>query len=67
MDNSNNNNLWYNKRLRHFAHENRSGMTKAEACLWKYVLSGKRMCGINFAGKDQYSITSLILCAKTLC
>ena len=23
-------------------------MTKAEACLWKYVLSGRRMCGYQF-------------------
>ena len=48
MDNPNNNNLWYNKRFRHFAHENRSDMTKAEACLWKYVLSGRRMGGYQF-------------------
>ncbi|WP_411272792.1 endonuclease domain-containing protein, partial [Daejeonella sp.] len=48
MENPNNNNLWYNKRLRRFAHENRSDMTKAEACLWKYVLSGRRMGGYQF-------------------
>ncbi len=48
MENPNNNNLWYNKRLRRFAHENRADMTKAEACLWKYVLSGRRMCGYQF-------------------
>ena len=41
-------NLWYNKAFRHFAHVNRSDMTKAEACLWKYVLCGRRMCGYQF-------------------
>ncbi|MES3016512.1 MAG: endonuclease domain-containing protein [Bacteroidota bacterium] len=48
MENPNNNNLWYNKNLGRFAHENRSDMTKAEACLWKYVLSRRRMCGYQF-------------------
>ncbi len=43
-----NHNLWYNKKLRRYAHENRNDMTKAEACLWKYVLSGRRMCGYQF-------------------
>lgn len=28
----------YNKQLQPFAHELRNRMTKAEACLWKYVL-----------------------------
>ncbi len=37
------NNNFYNKRLQSFAHENRYEMTKAEACLWKFVLSGKRL------------------------
>ena len=48
MENLNNNNLWYNKRFCRFAHENRSEMTKAEACLWKYVLGGRRMGGYQF-------------------
>jgi very-short-patch-repair endonuclease len=48
MDNPNNNNLWYNKTFRPFADSNRSHMTKAEACLWKYVLSGRKMCGYQF-------------------
>lgn len=48
MENLNNNNLWYNKGFRRFAHENRSEMTKAEACLWKYVLGGRRMGGYQF-------------------
>jgi very-short-patch-repair endonuclease len=41
-------NLWYNKRLRNFANENRKDMTKAEACLWKYVLSARKMKGYSF-------------------
>lgn len=41
-------NLWYNKRLRNFANENRKDMTKAETCLWKYVLSAKKMKGYQF-------------------
>jgi very-short-patch-repair endonuclease len=42
-------NLWhYNRNLRHFANENRKEMTKAEACLWKYVLSKRQMEGYQF-------------------
>ncbi len=37
------NNNFYNKRLQPFAHEKRYEMTKAEACLWKFVLSGKKL------------------------
>lgn len=36
-------NNFYNKRLQSFAHENRYEMTKAEACLWKFVLSSKKL------------------------
>ena len=35
-------NNFYNKHLKSFAHENRYEMTKAEACLWKFVLSSKK-------------------------
>lgn len=35
-------NNYYNKHLKDFARENRNGMTKAEACLWKYVLKAKQ-------------------------
>lgn len=38
----------YNKKLKPLAHANRYQMTKAEACLWKYVLSAKKMCGYSF-------------------
>lgn len=37
----------YNKKLQPFANENRKQMTKAEACLWKYVLKAK-MTGYTF-------------------
>lgn len=43
---SNNYNL-YNKNLRSLANKNRKQMTKAEACLWKYVLKAK-MTGYTF-------------------
>ena len=38
----------YNKSLRHFANSNRKEMTKAEACIWKYVLSKRQMLGYQF-------------------
>ena len=41
-------NNYYNKDLREFAHELRYTMTKAEACLWKYVLRAKMMGGFSF-------------------
>jgi len=43
MDNYN-----YNKRLKHFANSNRKNMTKSEACLWKHVLSARKMLGYQF-------------------
>jgi very-short-patch-repair endonuclease len=41
-------NHFYNKNLKTYAHENRKGMTKAEACLWKYALSKRQMLGQQF-------------------
>ncbi|WP_113662959.1 endonuclease domain-containing protein [Pedobacter nanyangensis] len=42
-------NLWhYNANLKNFARENRKEMTKAEACIWKYLLSNKQMMGYQF-------------------
>lgn len=38
----------YNHRLKEYAQENRSNATKAEACLWKYVLRAKQMKGYTF-------------------
>ena len=49
MKNANSTNFWhYNKHLQHFANQNRKEMTKAEACLWKYVLSKRQMEGYQF-------------------
>jgi len=42
------NNYLYNKNLKEHAKKLRSDMTKAEACLWKYVLQGRRMAGYQF-------------------
>ena len=38
----------YNKKLKGFARTNRSAMTKAEACIWKYVLRARQMKGYQF-------------------
>jgi very-short-patch-repair endonuclease len=38
----------YNKRLQPFANANRKNMTKAEACLWKFVLGRRQMMAYQF-------------------
>ncbi|MBL7740791.1 MAG: endonuclease domain-containing protein [Chitinophagaceae bacterium] len=38
----------YNKRLQPFANRLRKDMTKAEACLWKYVLRAGQLKGYSF-------------------
>lgn len=38
----------YNKKLKRFAGQNRKRMTKAEACLWKFVLKAGSMKGYTF-------------------
>lgn len=49
MEKADKSNLWhYNTKLKNFARENRKDMTKAEACIWKYLLSGKQMMGFSF-------------------
>ena len=42
------NNFGYNKKLQPFAKRLRKNMTKAEACLWKYVLKARKMKGYSF-------------------
>lgn len=42
------NNFGYNKNLKEYARENRKNMTKAEACLWKYVLRAGNILGFTF-------------------
>ena len=41
-------NHFYNKNLQPNANRLRKGMTKAEACLWKYVLRAGKMKGYGF-------------------
>lgn len=41
-------NIHYNKKLQKYANALRKDMTKAEACLWKFVLSGRQMRGYQF-------------------
>jgi very-short-patch-repair endonuclease len=42
------NNCGYNKKLQPLAIKLRKSMTKAEACLWKYVLKGRQLKGYQF-------------------
>jgi len=48
----------YNKNLKGFARANRSAMTKAEACLWEYVLRARQMKGYQF--RRQRSVLNYI-------
>ena len=45
---SKSNNYHYNKKLQPFANKLRKEMTKAEVCLWKYVLKAKKLKGYQF-------------------
>ena len=45
---SKNNNYHYNKKLKEYANANRKTMTKAAACMWKYLLSRRQMLGYQF-------------------
>lgn len=46
---SKSNNYHYNKNLQSRARELRNSMTKAECCLWKYVLNKRKMFGFQFS------------------
>lgn len=49
MESANGHNLWhYNAELKKFASQNRKDMTKAEACIWKFLLSKRQMMGYQF-------------------
>jgi len=49
MEEAKKENLWhYNSELKNFANANRKSMTKAEACIWKFLLSSKQMMGYSF-------------------
>jgi very-short-patch-repair endonuclease len=41
-------NYSYNKKLQPFAQQLRKGLTKSEACLWKYALKAKQLKGYQF-------------------
>ena len=45
---SKSNNYYYNKNLQSYAEELRKNMTKAESCLWKYVLKAGKLKGYKF-------------------
>ncbi len=45
---SKSNNYHYNKNLQTYANKLRKKMTKAEACLWKYVLRARNLKGYQF-------------------
>ena len=51
-------NFSYNKNLQPFANKLRKEMTKAEACLWKYVLKAKQLKGFKF--RRQRSVLNYI-------
>jgi len=48
MNSDNTNNFGYQKELQPFANTLRKNMTKAEACLWKFVLRAGNMKGFIF-------------------
>lgn len=48
----------YNTRLQKYANQLRHNMTKAEACLWKYVLKNKQIKGYQF--RRQRSVLNYI-------
>ena len=59
MDSADKNNLfYYNNKLQPFANKNRKNMTKAEACIWKYVLGRRQMMGYPF--RRQRSVLNYI-------
>jgi very-short-patch-repair endonuclease len=51
-------NHYYNKDLQPYANRLRKEMTKAEACLWKYVLRAGKMKGFQF--RRQRSVLNYI-------
>ncbi len=48
MEADQSNNYLYNKHLKPYAKKLRFDMTKAEACMWKYVLKARKMQGYPF-------------------
>ena len=61
------NTFHYNKNLRPFANTNRKNMTKAEACLWKFVIGRRQM--MNYQFRRQRPILNYIadfMCKKLM-
>ncbi|MGW8121036.1 endonuclease domain-containing protein [Roseivirga echinicomitans] len=59
----------YNKRLKHYAKKLRNEMTKAEASLWKYVLSKRQIHGQQFRRQrpiDNYIVDFVCLPLKLI-
>jgi len=48
----------YNNRLKNYTRSNRKAMKKAEACMWKYILSKSQMMGYPF--KRQRAVLNYI-------
>ena len=60
----NHSNHQYNINLKSFASENKQQMTKSEACMWKYLLSGSQMMGYKFRRQrpiDNYIVDFICL------
>ncbi len=65
----NHSNHHYNKNLKSFASENKQQMTKSEACMWKYLLSGSQMMGYKFRRQrpiDNYIVDFICLPLKLI-
>ena len=65
----NHSNHQYNINLKSFASENKQQMTKSEACMWKYLLSGSQMMGYKFRRQrpiDNYIVDFICLPLKLI-
>mgnify|MGYP000886342203 FL=1 len=65
----NHSNHHYNINLKSFASENKQKMTKSEACMWKYLLSGGQMMGYKFRRQrpiDNYIVDFICLPLKLI-
>ena len=65
----NHSNHHYNINLKSFASENKQQMTKSEACMWKYLLSGGQMMGYKFRRQrpiDNYIVDFICLPLKLI-
>ena len=63
-DVSNNHN--YNKNLQPYANRLRKEMTKAEACMWKYVLRAGKMKGFQFSQRPVLNYIADFMCKELM-